>query len=148
MVIVREMTGEDADRASELEELVFSMPWKSSDFLEMIEKTYAHYYVADDAGEIAGIIGLRDVAGEGEISNVAVHPDRRREGIGSLLLKRALDKCRELSITDVTLEVRASNEAAVRLYESFGFKSEGIRPGFYEKPAEDALIMWKRDKVI
>ncbi|MCR4851872.1 MAG: ribosomal-protein-alanine N-acetyltransferase, partial [Lachnospiraceae bacterium] len=58
--------------------------------------------------------------------------------------RTVLEKCDSLGVGDVTLEVRISNEAAIKLYEGFGFKSEGIRPGFYERPTEDALILWRR----
>ena len=134
----------DVPEAARLEEETFSMPWKESDFIEMIKAPYAHFFVADEDGRIVGILGLRDLSGEGEITNVAVSKDCRKRGIGSLLVSRAVEESKSLGIGDLTLEVRASNEAAIRLYDKFGFKSEGIRPGFYEKPVEDALILWRR----
>lgn len=143
-ILIRPMEEKDVESAGSLESAVFSMPWKSEDFLEMIQRPYAYYFVAEDAGEIVGICGLIDAAGEGEIVNVVTAPSKRRRGIARSLLKRALDQCSQLEIKDVTLEVRTGNEPAIRLYESFGFKGEGIRPNFYEKPKEDALIMWKR----
>ena len=97
-----------------------------------------------EAERIVGIIGLRDIAGEAEITNVAVKGEYRGLGIGRKLLEKALDQCSQLKINDVTLEVRASNQVAINLYESVGFKGEGYRPNFYEHPTEDALIMWKR----
>lgn len=97
-----------------------------------------------EAERIVGIIGLRDIAGEAEITNVAVKGEYRGLGIGRKLLEKALDQCSQLKIDDVTLEVRASNQVAINLYESVGFKGEGYRPNFYEHPTEDALIMWKR----
>lgn len=148
-LIIRPMEDDDADAASELEAKVFSMPWSSSDFLEMIRATYAHYFVAElkrENSKIIGICGLRDIAGEGEITNVAVDEEYRRMGIGKLLMKSALERANELGINDITLEVRAGNQNAIALYESLGFEGEGIRPNFYEKPKEDALIMWRRNK--
>lgn len=149
------MEESDVGSASELEAMVFSMPWKSEDFLEMVKAPYAHYYVAallpdehtksaNDGSQVIGICGLRELSGEAEITNVAVHPDRRRQGIAKRLLTEALKLSEGMGIRNVTLEVRPSNEAAVRLYESFGFREEGRRPHFYEKPEEDALIMWRR----
>ncbi len=138
------MTEQDVTEAAKLEEKVFSMPWKAGDFLEMVKAPYAYYFVARKEERLTGICGLRDIAGEGEICNVAVDPEYRRCGIGGKLLEAALAKCEELKITDVTLEVRVSNKPAIHLYEKYGFRSEGIRPGFYEKPDEDALIMWRR----
>ena len=61
---------------------VFSEPWTERDFFEMVEADYAHYYVAEEAGEIIGYCGLRNMAGEGEITNVAVAPLFRRKGTG------------------------------------------------------------------
>ena len=147
---IRPMEESDIEKAATLEEATFSMPWKAADFLEMVKATYAYYFVAEmtpvsgDNDSIVGICGLRNIAGEGEITNVAVDEKYRRCGIGRKLIERALDQCSQLDISDVTLEVRAGNEAAIGLYEKFGFKSEGIRPRFYEHPTEDAQIMWLR----
>lgn len=141
---IRELTAADAYAVSRIEKEVFSMPWTEKDFIEMAEADYAHYYVAEVEGVIAGYCGIRNIAGEGEISNVAVAESFRRKGIGRALLEYMLKEASFHGIGDCTLEVRLSNMPAIRLYESLGFKSEGIRPGFYDKPKEDALIMWKR----
>lgn len=146
-IIVREMTIEDVEAASAIEAKVFSMPWKADDFAEMVAAEYAYYYVALTENKVVGIIGLRNLSGEGEITNVAVEEEYRRYGIGSKLLDRTLDQCSQLGIKDVSLEVRESNVPAISLYESRGFVTEGIRKGFYEKPREDALIMWRREEV-
>ena len=143
-VIIKELTKEDVGAAAKLEAKTFSMPWKASDFLEMVNADYAHYYVAVIGKRTVGILGLRNIAGEGEITNVVVEKSERRKNIASLLMETALEKCDELGIKDVTLEVRISNTPAIKLYEKFGFKEEGIRPSFYEKQKEDALIMWRR----
>jgi len=145
-LIIRPMEKDDVVEASDIESQVFSMPWKAEDFLEMINAPYAYYYVAILGGRIVGITGLRDIAGEGEITNVVVAPEYRRQGIALELMKTALDKCDDLNIEDITLEVRVSNKPAISLYEEVGFVGEGVRPGFYERPHEDALIMWKRKK--
>ena len=143
-LVIRELVSEDAQAVSEIEQESFSMPWSPRDFLEMVEADYAYYYVAEVDGEIAGCCGIRNIVGEGEITNVVVAQKFRRQGIGKALMEYMLKEAPKHGIGDCTLEVRVSNEAAIRLYESFGFRGEGIRPGFYEKPAEDALIMWKR----
>ncbi len=143
-MIIRELMAADADAVSKIEQETFSMPWSPRDFLEMVEADYAYYYVAEVAGEIAGCCGIRNIAGEGEITNVVVAEKFRRQGIGKALMEYMLRKAPMQGIGDCTLEVRVSNEPAIHLYESLGFRGEGIRPNFYEKPAEDALIMWKR----
>ena len=144
-LIISYMEESDVEEASLLEAETFSMPWSAKDFLEMVKAPYAYYFVAkDNEDKIVGICGLRDIAGEGEITNVAVSAAKRRFGIGKALIDRAIKQCEELGIKDVTLEVRVSNVPAISLYESFGFKNEGIRPDFYEHPKEDAMIMWRR----
>lgn len=143
-MIIRELTAADVEAVSRIEEAVFSMPWKQDDFLAMVEADYAHYFVAEEDGEIAGYCGVRNMAGEGEITNVAVAGQFRRRGIGRRLMEYMLRKAPSFGIGDLTLEVRVSNAPAISLYESLGFHQEGVRPDFYEKPKEDALIMWKR----
>lgn len=141
---IRELTAADVEAVSRIEQETFSMPWSPQDFLEMVEADYAYYYVAEVEGEIVGCCGIRNMAGEGEITNVAVASDFRGKGIGRALMEYMLREAPSHGMGDCTLEVRVSNVSAIHLYESLGFKSEGIRPGFYEKPKEDAVIMWKR----
>lgn len=144
MLRIREMNASDVEEVSRLESEVFSMPWSARDFLEMVEADYAHYYVAKWENGIVGCCGIRNIAGEGEITNVVVAAPYRRRGIGRRLMEHMLKMAAGEGITATTLEVRVSNLPAIGLYESLGFKGEGVRPGFYEKPPEDALIMWKR----
>lgn len=143
-LVIRELRASDAEAVSRIEQETFSMPWSIQDFLEMTEADYAHYYVAEAEGEIAGCCGVRNMAGEGEITNVVVAEKFRQKGIGRKMLEYMLKEAPCHGIGACTLEVRVSNTPAIRLYESLGFKGEGIRPGFYERPKEDALIMWKR----
>lgn len=143
-VIIRQMEAADVEAASVIEREVFSMPWSAEDFLEMVEADYAYYYVAEYEGEIVGCCGIRNIVGEGEITNVAVLPKYRRQGIAKKMMEYMLKEAVANGIGDCTLEVRCSNLPAIRLYEGFGFQGEGVRPGFYDRPKEDALIMWKR----
>lgn len=144
MTIIREMTREDVKPVSTIEEETFSMPWSEAAFLDMIEDRNAHYLVADEEGKIIGSCGLRDIVGEGEITNVAVKQEYRNRGIGFLMLCELIEAGRQRGIEAFTLEVRESNAAAIHIYEKLGFKTEGMRRNFYEKPIEDAAIMWKR----
>ena len=89
-----------------------------------------------------------DAAGEGNIMNIAVAMPYRLKGVGSRLLCALLDRGRGRGIRDFTLEVRMTNAPAIHMYEKMGFRTEGIRRGYYEQPREDALIMWKREKGI
>ena len=120
------------------------MPWSAESFLQMIEKEDTAYFVAEEDGQILGGCGLLLIAGEGNITNVAVAATARRRGLAPGLGTYLRQEGDRAGLTAYTLEVRVSNAAAIALYEKFGFVSEGIRPNFYENPREDAMIMWKR----
>lgn len=141
---IRKMELEDLERAAFIEAECFSMPWSEKSLKECLLNGRSFYLVAEYGQEIIGHCGLHPVCGEGEITNVAVLPRYRKSGIGSELLAELLRLGKEQGVQAFTLEVRVSNEAAIRLYQKYDFQSEGIRKGFYDKPKEDALIMWKR----
>lgn len=148
MNIIREMTLADVDQVCVLEEMAFSMPWHKESFIEMIEHKDAMYLVAEEKnhpGRVIACCGMRHIVGEGDISNVVVHPDFRKRGVAYDMLTELLSRSKKkYGITEYTLEVRCSNAGAIRLYEKLGFVNEGIRKNFYEEPVEDAIIMWKR----
>ena len=144
MLIIREMTEEDVQSVCEIEEATFSMPWKAADFIDMIRRDNLNYLVVELDGKIIGGAGFRNVLGDGEITNVAISESFRGKGYGRMLLEEILRVGKKMGASAFTLEVRVSNTPAISLYESVGFKSEGIRPGFYDFPKEDALIMWIR----
>ena len=95
---------------------------------------------------MVGSCGVTNVSGDGEIDNVVVDEAYRNRGIATAMLEETLRRGYAMGVEAFTLEVRVSNAPAIHLYEKAGFVSEGIRPRFYEKPVEDALILWKRDK--
>lgn len=139
------MAQEDAAAAAVLEKECFSQPWSEKAYLHTLADENALYLVAEtEDGTFAGMCGLLDILGEGDISNVAVKEPFRRQGIAERMLAELMTQGRERGITAFTLEVRASNEAAIRLYEKFDFICEGRRKNFYEEPREDALILWRR----
>ena len=149
-VVIRRMTREDITRVREVERACFSQPWSADVFSATLLLPYAHYYVAEtieDDGtlRIIGECGVRDIVGEGEITNVAVHPDWQGFGVAGKMLGTALKESLEQGMTAFTLEVRAGNRPAIALYKKYGFHTEGIRADFYDKPVEDALIMWRRN---
>lgn len=111
---------------------------------EAVPDTQAAGEQQDGGTEILGICGIRKVAGEGQISNVAVRPCCRGQHIARRLLLTMIEESREEGIEEFTLEVRAGNEPAKTLYAGLGFVTEGVRPNFYAKPTEDALIQWLR----
>lgn len=143
-MIIRPMQAQDLPQVVKLEEICFSMPWKEKDFAEALEKDYYYFLVAEEAGVIIGQAGLIISFEEADITNVAVLPERRKQNIGSKVIEQLLMDGEKLGVRYFTLEVRESNSPAIGLYEKYGFVSEGIRKNFYEKPTENAVIMWKR----
>lgn len=145
MISIRELRYEDVDAVCSLEEEAFSMPWHKQSFIEMIENKDALYLVAIEDNQVVGCCGLRSIVGEGDISNIVVKKECQGRGIAQLILKELMETGnKRFQIESFTLEVRLSNQNAIHIYEKLGFNSEGIRKNFYEKPTEDAMIMWKR----
>ena len=150
-VKIRRIEVSDIGPLANIEKQCFSRPWSEREFGHLVEQTDALYLVADVTFEsglrkIVGTAGMRIIGTEGDIDNVAVLPEFRNLGIAGKLLDGLLDMGRQKGVTEFTLEVRVGNEYAIKLYEKAGCVSEGIRPGFYVDPKEDANIMWIRSK--
>lgn len=143
-IVIKPLEEQYVDQVCRLEETAFSMPWQKSAFLEMIEEKNACYLVALEGKKVVAACGLRNILGEGEITNVVTDENYRNQGIGYFLLSHLMERGKEMGVEAFTLEVRVSNYGAIHLYEKLGFRKEGIRKNFYEKPREDGLIMWKR----
>lgn len=144
MITVRLMEEKDVETVAAMEQEIFSMPWSKQAFSNILQDFKACYLVAEEEASIVGYCGIYDIAGEGDIMNVAVDAAHRGKGIAYRMLSELLTQGRQKGICEFTLEVRASNTPAIHVYEKLGFVTEGIRKNFYEKPTEDALIMWKR----
>lgn len=134
----------DLDRVCEIEEASFSMPWKREDFEDLIERTEANYLVILLDDYLIGTAGYTFNGFEGYVNNVAIDPLYRGKGYSKVLMEALIEDGLKKGVKEFTLEVRVSNLPANRLYESLGFVSEGIRKNFYEKPTEDANVMWLR----
>lgn len=137
-VTVTPMANTHIAALAELERLSFADPWSETALAEELTNPCAAFLVALRDERVVGYVGCHHIAGEGYITNVAVHPDCRRQGVAHVLLTEALKRWQGLS--RVTLEVRVSNVGARALYEGLGFVCEGIRPHFYAHPTEDAAI--------
>lgn len=126
-----------------LEKLCFSLPWTEETLRAQLHSERHIFLVALDGETVAGYIGLTHVLDEGYISNIAVSPAYRRRGVGTALLTELERRAGELRLSFLTLEVRSSNAAARALYAARGFQVTGLRRNYYEKPAEDAVLMTK-----
>jgi ribosomal-protein-alanine N-acetyltransferase len=139
------MRPEDLDEVLAIERASFSMPWSRGAFLyEIQQNRVARCRVMREAGAIVGYLCVWEIADEVHITNVAVHPGRRREGIARALLGGVLTEARARDLRLIVLEVRPSNLEAIGLYESFGFRVTGRRRGYYYDTGEDALVMEAR----
>lgn len=147
---IRLLTPEDAEQAAGIERICFTDPWTEHVYRQEIARIGENIWLFgafpdNDEDRLSGTIGLTRMGDDGEIGNVAVLPECRRQGIAEQLLDFVLCFGQErLGMRNFTLEVRAGNEPAIRLYEKKGFREEGIRPGMYDHPKEDARIFWKR----
>ena len=130
----------------ELSKECFTVPWTLDSIKNELNNSLAKYIIAQDLDtkEVIGFVGVWIVAGEGDITNIAVSAKYRKHGIASNLLLNLFEVCKTFNCNDITLEVRASNTPAQNLYKKFGFNEEGLRKGFYQDNNEDAIIMWKR----
>lgn len=143
-VQIRKMIKTDIAEVVLIERECFSVPWSEQAFCDALELDNAYYYVACVDDKIVGYCGAYGVLDEGDINQVAVTSAFRKRGIAEQLVSSMIDDLEKAGYIYITLEVRKSNVAAISLYEKLGFANEGIRKNFYEKPTEDAVIMWKR----
>ena len=141
-ITFRPMTTDDADAIAELEEKSFAMPWSREDFWHEAQNELAEYIVCELDGKIIAYAGAWVSFNQAEVMSVAVEPSLRGKGIGTILFGKLIEAVKLRGATAITLEVRPSNTAAIKLYESFGLKSVGRRRGYYIDNGEDALIMW------
>ena len=139
------MAAEHLDRLEQLERMCFSRPWSKKMLAEELDNQCAAFLVAvePETEKAVGYAGLLVVADEGYITNVAVDPPCRRQGVAAQLLQVFDNFAKGNHLAFLTLEVRPSNAAAIALYEGFGFREVGRRRNYYDLPKEDALILTK-----
>lgn len=144
MIQIREMQIDDLEQVMPIEQENFSVPWTETGFFTFLIRSDAMFLVAEEEGAILGYCGVLLVLDEGDITNVSVKKSRRREGIGKKLVEALIQKTVREGVSVLHLEVRESNEAAIRLYEEMGFVRDGLRKNYYEAPAENAVLMSRR----
>ena len=122
-----------------IDRAVAQSPWSGDLLARRIEE--ACVFVLEEAGVVQGYVALQLLPPEAEILHIAVHPALRRRGFGVCLMRFALERAKLEGVTDVHLEVRASNAGALALYQLLGFRAVGLRRGYYRDPCEDAILM-------
>lgn len=140
---LRPLVPDDIEAAGALEASVYSQPWSTGVFADELEEPSRTYIAAVSDGDLVGYGGVMLVDDEAHITTVVVDPDRRERGLGTRLVLSLIDAARRDGARSLTLEVRASNEAAQALYRRFGMAPVGLRKRYYRD--EDALIMWAHD---
>lgn len=140
---IKPMQAENVNGIVKIENECFAHPWTEENLTEEFDNPTARFFVAIKDGETVGYIGANNIASEVYITNVAVLPANRRQGIGELLLQVLLNVSEKENANFVTLEVRESNQTAIALYKKCGFQSIGQRKNFYRDPDEDAAIYTK-----
>lgn len=128
---------------AEIEKLCFSLPWSADSLGAELSAPLSHFIVAQKGDAVAGYVGLHYFDISAAITNIAVHPDFRRQGIASKLLTSLFDFAKEKGIGQISLEVRVSNSPAISLYEKHGFEKAAVRKNLYTHPIEDGIVMLK-----
>lgn len=131
------------EQIEELEKMCFSDPWCIAMLAPELANPLSLWLVALDGEQVVGYVGSQSVLDSADMMNIAVHPDFRRQGIAQRLIRSLAEELINRNVRTLLLEVRASNTAAIRLYERLQFCQIGCRPGYYKRPKEDALIMRK-----
>ncbi len=145
--VIEPLAHADIDDVLAIEVAAFTNPWTRPMYLAELENRDVSFcFLARDAERRAiGFCSFWRVLDELHINNLAVLPEFRRQGLGSVLLRFVLAKGVSLGVRRATLEVRRSNDAARMLYERFGFSVSGVRRDYYTRPVEDALVLWRED---
>jgi len=141
--IFRAMRLDDIPHICEIEQEAFTTPWSAGAFHnELTSNHFAHYTVMMVDGVIAGYGGMWLIMDEAHVTNIAISGRFRGRKLGVSLVHQLQSKARSLGAVRMTLEVRASNYVAQRLYDKMGFQYAGVRKGYYTDNNEDAIIMW------
>ena len=138
-----EMNSSHVPQVAALEKQCFADPWSEKSVASELNNDLALWLVAVEDEKVVGYVGSQTVCGETDMMNVAVHPDHRRRGVAAILIEQLILELKNRGSCSLTLEVRASNDGAIALYDKLGFRQVGRRPNYYRNPKEDALILRK-----
>ena len=142
MTEIVKLCKEHISQMAQIEKLCFSDPWSESSLEKLLAENYICFVAIVD-GEVAAYISMYFVFDEGNIINVATHPNYRRRGLARELIRAISKHSQDIDVTQLYLEVRESNESAIALYSSEGWEEIGKRKNFYSHPKEDAVLMKK-----
>ena len=137
---VEKLTAAHLSAVAELETVCFADPW-SENALELLATDAAYGAVCLQDGRVMSYGGVLWAPFEGQITNIATHPDARRQGMGAAILEHLITVAKSRNCEQLSLEARVSNAPAIALYERYGFIKMGLRRGFYKHPTEDAYVM-------
>ena len=140
---IENMSFAHVPQIAQLEKLCFSDPWSEKSIETELSCRLSFWLVAMDGDKVVGYVGSQTVIDETDMMNIAVHPECRRRGIAEALIDALINALREKGSRALSLEVRASNDPAIALYQKMGFSQVGRRPNYYRNPKEDALILRK-----
>ena len=140
---IRALDLADLNAIERIEQRAYPTPWSRSMFASELAKQTSICLGAFEGDELVGYVVNSRYVDAWHVMNVAVEPDLRRRGVATALLERLFELTRDDERRGYTLEVRVSNESAIKLYERLGFEARGIRRGYYTDNREDALIMWR-----
>lgn len=143
MIEIRQMQLDDLEQVMEIENENFSVPWTETGFFTFLIREDTLFLVAQEGEKILGYCGVVMVQDEGDITNVAVKKNRQNQGVGKKLMEELVKYTEQEGVTRLFLEVRASNEPAIHLYQNMGFVQTGIRKNYYEEPREDGIMMMR-----
>lgn len=141
-ITYRPMTEADIPALVAIEATAFYDAWNESMLCNELDNALTTYIIMESEGRIIGYAGFWLVAGEAQVTRVAVLEELRGQGLGTRLTAAMVNKAWDLGADAITLEVRESNLAAQKAYLTCGFASEGVRPNYYEDNHENAIIMW------
>ncbi len=137
----RELEKADLDKVMEIENASFTEPWSRNSFETALDAEANHFIAVENEGTLIGYAGIGVAADEGELLTIAVEEKHRKKGVASKLLEYVLIFAEEWGLWSIYLEVRVSNEAALKLYHKYNFDEIGKRKGYYTNPPEDACLM-------
>ena len=140
------MEEKDLPDVSAIEKASYSNPWHETTFIGEIHNrpiSFPYVVVDEDEKKIIGYVIYWHGKEQVQISNIAVHPDYRRKGVGEAVLREIMARVKGQGVKFIILEVRPSNLAALNLYKKLGFEILGLRKDYYRNPREDALVMGK-----